>query len=367
MHYKELKMLTGNKGEWSEIYALFKLLGDTQLFAGDANLKKVETLFYPIIQIIRKESKGDITYKLDSNLVIVSGGKKELKISTEIFASQAANLLKKIQNSTGASFSIPEVEAFMLSINCHSIAEKSTSKSDIRIVIHDKRINQAAELGFSIKSQLGGDSTLFNSNKRKTNFIYKISNLDIDIAEIKRINAIEPKSGKIKKRIEEVTSLGGKLVFHAVEGDVLKNNLVLIDSMLPSLLAEIILDYFSTGFSSFKDLTQLISTRNPLNYDTQHAHNFYEYKVKRFLTDSALGMTGSKVWMGVYDVTGGYLIVKSDGDVLCYHIYNRNQFEDYLFLNTKLDTPSSTRHEFGTVYKKNEEFFFALNLQVRFK
>ena len=58
-------MLTGNKGEWSEIYALFKLLGDTQLFAGDAHLKKVEAFFYPIIQIIRKESKGDITYKLE--------------------------------------------------------------------------------------------------------------------------------------------------------------------------------------------------------------------------------------------------------------------------------------------------------------
>ena len=35
-------MLTGNKGEWSEIYALFKLLGDKQLFAGDAELNKVE-------------------------------------------------------------------------------------------------------------------------------------------------------------------------------------------------------------------------------------------------------------------------------------------------------------------------------------
>jgi hypothetical protein len=53
--------------------------------------------------------------------------------------------------------------------------------------------------------------------------------------------------------------------------------------------------------------------------------------------------------------------------VLCYHIYNRNQFEDYLFSNTKLDTPSSTCHEFGMIYEENGEVFFALNLQVRFK
>lgn len=367
MHCKELIMLKGNKGEWSEIYALFKLLGDTQLFTGDADLNKIETIFYPIIKIIRKESTGDVSYQLNGNLVIVIGGKEKLEIPVATFATQAASLLSQIKTSTGAAFSIPEVEAFMLSINCHSIAEKSTSKSDIRIVIHDKRINQAAELGFSIKSQLGGDSTLFNSNKRKTNFIYKINNLSQDTHGVERINAINPSTSKIKKRIEEIIANGGNLTFHAVEGHVLKNNLTLIDSLLPHILAEIILDYFSSGFSTVKDLTRLIDQRNPLNFDMQHAHSFYEYKIKHFLTDSALGMTGSKVWTGVYDVTGGYLIVKNNGDVLCYHIYNRNQFEDYLFSNTKLDTPSSTRHEFGTIYEENGEFFFALNLQVRFK
>jgi hypothetical protein len=77
---------------------------------------------------------------------------------------------------------------------------------------------------------------------------------------------------------------------------------------------------------------------------------FTNTKCKRFLTDVALGMMPSKVWGGLYDATGGYLIVKSDGEILCYHIYNRNQFEDYLFHNTKLETASSTRHEFGKVY-----------------
>ena len=93
---------------------------------------------------------------------------------------------------------------------------------------------------------------------------------------------------------------------------------------------------------------------------------FYEYKIKRFLTDVALGMMPSKVWTGQYDATGGYLIVKESGDILCYHIYNRNEFEDYLFNNTKLDTASSSRHDFGTVYKENEELYFKLNLQIRF-
>ena len=88
--------------------------------------------------------------------------------------------------------------------------------------------------------------------------------------------------------------------------------------------------------------------------------------MKRFLTDVALGMMPSKVWSGQYDATGGYLIVKEDGDVLCYHIYNRNQFEDYLFENTKLETASSSRHEFGHIYVSGSDKYFKLNLQIRF-
>ena len=357
-------MITGNKGEWSEIYALFKLLGDKQLFVGDAALNKVEELFYPIIKIIRNESGGNFEYELNGDLVIISGGKEKLRIPVKTFVEQSTKLLAKIKNSKGA-FSIAETEAFMTSVNCQSLKAKSTSKTDIRIVIHDQRINQTAELGFSIKSQLGGDATLLNAGKT-TNFIYQINNLKLTPKEIKSINEIDTKS-KIKDRLEALKKKGGKLKFTTLEQDIFKNNLVLIDSLLPNIIAEIIKTFFTTTLSSIKDLTESINKSNPLNYDTQFAHTFYDYKIKRFLTDVALGMTPSKVWTGVYDATGGYLIIRENGDILCYHIYNRNQFEDYLFANTKLETASSTRHEFGKLYQDNGQFYFKLNLQIRFK
>lgn len=357
-------MIIGNKGEWSEIYALFKLLGDKQIFAGDSDLDKVEELFYPIIKIIRSETGGNFEYELDGDIVVISGGKEKLRILIMTFTEQASKLLTKIKGAKGA-FSIPEVEAFMTSINCQSLKAKSTSKTDIRIVIHDKRINQNAELGFSIKSQLGGDATLLNAGKT-TNFIYKVLDYKPTAKEIKKINGIDTKS-KIKDRIEAIKNAGGKLIFTTLEQNVFKNNLVLIDSLLPNIVAEIIKTFFTTTLSSTKELTESINKSNPLNYETQFAHTFYDYKIKRFLTDVALGMTPSKVWTGVYDVTGGYLIVKENGDIVCYHIYNRNQFEDYLFANTKLETASSTRHEFGKLYEDNGQFYFKLNLQIRFK
>lgn len=42
-------MISGNKGEWSEIYALFKLLGDKQLQLGDKEIERLEGLVYPIL------------------------------------------------------------------------------------------------------------------------------------------------------------------------------------------------------------------------------------------------------------------------------------------------------------------------------
>lgn len=357
-------MLTGNKGEWSEIYALLKLLGDKKLFAGDATLNKIESLFYPIIKIIRNESGGNFEYLIDGDIVLISGGKESIRIPVKTFSEEASKLLSLIKNSSGV-FSLPETEAFMNSIYCSSVKAKSTSKTDIRIVIHDQHINQSAELGFSIKSQLGGDSTLLNAGKT-TNFIYHITETEFSESEIERINEIATKS-KIKDRISAIDHQGGKLEFFSLEQEIFKNNLILIDSLLPDILAEIIYLFYSSKFSSVKAICEEITNKNPLNFDTQFSHSFYEYKIKRFLTDVALGMMPSKVWSGQYDATGGYLIVKENGDVLCYHIYNRNQFEDYLFENTKFETASSTKHDFGKIYKIDDRFYFKLNLQIRFK
>ena len=40
--------ITGNKGEWSEIYTLLKLLGEGKVYAGDQNLNRIQNLFYPL-------------------------------------------------------------------------------------------------------------------------------------------------------------------------------------------------------------------------------------------------------------------------------------------------------------------------------
>jgi len=358
-------MITGNKGDWSEIYALFKLLSDGQLFTGDGQLNRIEEFFFPIIKIIRSEAGVNFEYELKGNLVLIENNNEVFSIPIEEFRRNASTLLTKIRSEKG-TFGDPDIEAFMNSYNSTTIKAKSTTKTDIRILIHDLRINQIADLGFSVKSELGNDSTILNAGDT-TNIIYKIENYDFSDDEIKEINSINSKS-KIKDRISKIIDKGAKINFYKINKDIFKNNLILIDSLMPNILSEIVFTYYTSKNNSIADLTEEIQKRNPIKYDLQHFHSFYEYKIKRLLIDVSLGMMPSIVWKGIYDATGGYLIVKENGDVLCYHIYNRNQFEDYLFLNTRLETGSSTRHKFGILYRDavDNECYFKLNLQIRF-
>ncbi len=357
-------MITGNKGEWSEIYALFKLLGDKELHPGNTEIKKIQNLVYPILRILRTEVNGNFEYSIEDDIVVISGNEEVFRIPISEFKERANYLLSEIKSNTG-TFSVPEIEEFMQSINCLSLKASSSAKTDITIVVHDQRTGLQPSLGFSIKSQLGNPSTLLNAGET-TNFVYKIVDVKINKQEISDINNISSRS-KIKDRIVEIKNKGGKFEFVKTQRTIFSNNLILIDSLLPQILSNVVLNFYSSSHSNTEELVKLTEEENPLKFDTTDKHLFYSYKIKRFLTDIALGMMPSKVWTGKYDATGGYLIVKADGEILCYHIYNKNEFENYLLANTKLDTASSSRHGFGEIYEENGELFFKLNLQIRFK
>lgn len=357
-------MITGNRGEWSEIYALFKLLGDKQLFLGNKDIEKLEGIVYPILRILRSEINGTFEYSIKDEVIIVSGKEEVLKVPINEFKRKAITLLERIKTNTERTFSVPEIEEFMQNINCFTLKASSSEKTDITIIVHDQRTNQQPTLGFSIKSQLGSPSTLLNAGKT-TNFVFKINGAHLSPEEMSFINSIDSKS-KIMDRINAILAANGKFEFIKTEKQIFANNLILIDSKLPEILAYIVYEFFSSNKSKIIDLTNNLSSSNPVGFDISNHHNFYEYKIKRFLTDIALGMMPSVVWTGQFDATGGYLIVKENGDVMCYHIYNKNEFEDYLFNNTKLDTASSSRHEFGIIYEEDGQLFFKLNLQIRF-
>lgn len=357
-------MITQNKGEWSELYVFLKLLGDGVLYAADSDLNKIEDLYYPLIEILRKENQETKHYiKDDINIKIADeSGNILVDLPSSEFERKAKLLLNAIKKFD-KTFAIPEIEEFMNVIKCSKVKADSADKSDITLVLHDCKTYRNETFGFSIKSKLGSPSTLLNPG-RTTNFIYEICG-NLSDGQIEDINKIDTKS-KQRDRLKGIRDLGCELIFCGMENENFHANLQMIDSSFPLIISEYLVQYYSGQGSLMTELTPKVREINPCKLNTDLPHQYYEHKIKNFLTDVALGMTPASVWNGTYQATGGYIIVREDGEILCYHVYNHNEFQEYLFKNTRFDTPSASRYDFGYIYKENDKIFIKFNLQVRF-
>jgi len=90
-----------------------------------------------------------------------------------------------------------------------------------------------------------------------------------------------------------------------------------------------------------------------------------EYPNQKLIVAILLGFFAGKKWDGSYE-SNGTIVVKENGDLVTFHIIDIDSLKDYLFENIKLDTPSSSRHKFGTIIQDKANNYFKLNLQLRF-
>lgn len=355
--------ITGNRGEWSEAYTLLRLLADGKLFAADEQLNKIEDMFFPIIKIIREETIGSrydyATNEENAEIEIYLNDEPVLRVLAKTFDDEANKLLDEISRGKGkGAFEIPRAEAFIRSIYVEKLKAKSANKSDINIQIHDINTGFEKVVGFSIKSDLGSPPTLLNAGET-TNFIYKVEKLDP--RQIPVINSIDT-DRKIKDRITAINDCGGKLVFHGMQNTTFNENLIMIDSQMPMVIAEMLVGYYSGAATKCQELAKYVIDSNPL----RQSENFYRHNIKELLCAVALGMKPATSWDGTDEATGGYIIVKTNGDVVAYHIYNRDSFRNYLLNNTKFESAGSTKHKYAELYEQDDDIFIKLNLQIRF-
>jgi len=358
--------MRGNKGEWSELYAFFKLLADGKLFSADENLNQTDS-FVQIVSIQRGDSGKKLNFKLTegSSINIIDGDSDKIILSFPQSKAEeiARNLVNEITGKTGISEGLKKT---IQKLKITQVAQKSQSKGDINILIYDPIHCISSDQKFSIKSFLGSDPTLFNANKT-TNIIYRIidsSNNPITEKHLNEVNDINT-GHKYINRIAKLSELGYSIKFDSFEDDTFKLNLHVIDSDLPKIIAHIVLDKYVSKITRITDVIKKIKTDNPMNYDLSQGHKFYEYRIVNFLVEVALGMTSKVVWSGKYDVVGGIIIVKPDAGLLCYHLIDFNKFKHYLKSSSRLDNPSGSRMGYGFVYMDGEESFIKLNFQIK--
>lgn len=234
-------------------------------------------------------------------------------------------------------------------------------KTDITMQIHDPRTGHMPTSGFSIKSELGHAPTLLNASGA-TNFVYEVEGLDSE--DVDKINAIDTRT-KIIDRIKAIKSKCADFSFIEVANETFASNLEVVDSKLAELLSYALLYYYSDEVSTCVQAVEKLIENNPMS--VRNPASYYATKFKKFLTSTALGMVPAKPWDGKDEAAGGYILVTTSGDVLAYHIYNRDSFEEYLLRNTKFERASTKRHGFAKLYSENGKTYINLNMQIRFK
>lgn len=362
-------MLRGNRGEWSEVYVLFRLLADGAVTLVDSNLIKLPGDGFRIERVIRHESQGDVTFKSGDIGVTVELDGKNSVIPRETFRSAADHLLKVLLNTQG-KISDVRSEELLTRLRLRTLKASATRKADIGFVVTDPYLGELQELEMSIKSQLGSSATLFNASGYSTNFRFIAHSFKGSVESLPQEDTtVRSVSQFVKTLITESAFVG----FLGMRNKKFENNLRMIDMKLPEILGAMLLKYFGTPSSSVASITDALIEDDPLGVGTDLAPLLYPHKVKCFLVDCALGLKTGKPWNGSYSANGGYIIVRSDGSLACIHAFNRDNFQEYLFKSTRLEGPSSNRHKYGFVAESSKnpdgtfDILFDLNLQVRFK
>ncbi|MDC1131926.1 HpaII family restriction endonuclease [Gammaproteobacteria bacterium] len=340
------KLIKRNKGEWAETYSFLKCVLDKKIFLADSSLNATGDFF---------EIHKVTTLNLDEELFLDELENDALdQADLDMFKDRIIEGKKTFTDSQ-STFILNE-----LGISAFS-GGNSHQKADIVLDISHEGTRHNDE-GFGIKSYLASKPTLLNASGANTNFIYEIKNFNDESLEA--VNNIDSKT-KLKDRIKSILKLGGELEFSKIESETMHYNLNLLDSELPEIASKLLLNFYLNRRNLLSDNLENLHSQNQFAEGLSD-HDSHKIKVKRFLVAILLGLFAGTKWDGKFS-SNGTIVVKADGSQVAFHIIKLDVLENYLFNIIKFDTPSTTRHRFGSVFKERDgKFFFKLNMQLRF-
>jgi hypothetical protein len=351
----------GNIGEWSELYTLAYLLAYGGAYAADENQNAIPSIFHKVLQvhIFYKDDSKYLNYTINNiDVEICLGENKIANISRSSIKTLLDSMFNELTNGKHRrTFELTTGNNLLTLLSKNKVSAGSSQfENDLELVLEDLESKvPTPKVGFNIKSQLGGRSTLLNASGA-TNFIYEV--MPNNSNGSKNFPIFE--HGKHKKNLNSLYQSDYHLEFRSLASTQFYNNLTLLDMKFPEYLAEVLLHSYLTGNDSFEGVVEnVFSESNPLSRQPV-------FKLKEFLGAIAMGLRPTNLWDGDTTRFSGILVVKMNGEVVFYYLYNRKSFESHLFSNVYFERPSTSRHKYGEIYQSNGKFYIKLNLQIRF-
>lgn len=362
--------ITGNRGEWGELYAFLRLACDGELYGANADLSRDPEMVLKVLRVARvvKGKTFSVLPNLAGQSVTLSYDKTitEKVPALKRRLSQLLNVILTEESSSG-SFACPDMEAFLREIGVAVIKADSKKKRDLDVTVKDNHTGGAQTYGFSVKSEFKAKATLLNASQT-TLFRFKVEGITEEDA--RRLNAYRGPT-RYRERMRELLRLGAKITPAGMRSKTFFRNLLMLDDGLPDIVARLLLhwrqresDAEGSLSLSISELCDSLAENNPRDYpDT----SLYRHKICRLLHASALGMLPGSPWDDRDDATGGVIVVKENGELVAFYVYNRARFSEYLINNTKLDTPSERNGAQLLLEWENGKCYFDLGLQIRFR
>ncbi len=402
-----------NYGEWTEAYVFLRLLGNGRIYAADRNFERDENVYIDILNIIRYEKEHILEFQRDLEEVNAKDNGVVFRVlACSELVDRANFLYNAIKNVTSGNrkFSVPEIENYLSDLKFSQpkvpklpkeIETAYGKKTDIIITMQDSSDHAVSTTGFSIKSHLGSASSLFNS-AISSNFLYEI--VGCDDREMYEINGnyISSEIGMF----EYIKNNPNLTLDFKGTSEAFNDNLDFVELKMSEILSCAILTqigYYDRGSSSkTRDVIERVAQKNPVG--VRRPETWYEAKMKDFLYASFSGLTASEPWDGRRKLSGGYIDVGKDGQMLYYRAVSDDVFNTFLYEHTFFDRPSRgvnkdiakvvaqaylegrdvtgeemreatikngkpkpKKGDWGYVFKGNDEkYYITINFQIRF-
>ena len=371
----------GNKGEWSEVYIFLKLLNDGKIAIADKNMNAIKNVFLNIVKILRENYE----YRTGKIVHILLNNENIATVKIDEISKYQEKILEMIQNRIAGKSIVAEenVANFLESIKVTKLtapgfksSEFFGGTSDLIMEVEDYRNGINALYGFSCKSSFSAEATLFNASGNNTNFRYEIIG-NIDDKIMNQFNSMFDSKDHTatQERLKFLKEKNLDLKFSGMVVKTAERNLVLSGGIeLPKILADMLYYYYykNEGSSKGSDLTSALGyviENNSANYpyEKEFLKDIYERKLATLLYDMFTGMRFASPWNGKSAVSGGYIIAKSNGDVVAYHTMLADEFKEFLINQLGFERASCTRHDYMKIEKIGGKYFVKLSLQIRFK
>lgn len=350
----------GNIGNWSELYALASLVVNKGANGPRQNGNSPTSMFFRVLEIYVEDSNPTSTLRYlvgEDEVLLERPGADTSPLDLDQISAAMSELAMDLKSDVATRhFSTGSGEKLLKLLGKQSIGASSNQRvSDFELVIADPQTNNPSpRTGYSVKSSIGSPATLLNASGA-TNFIFEITHPD----------SLDPRDylegDSLANHVRQLLKAGFAISFRSLQSDVFEQNLMRVDSLMPTFIAEVLLNSFRANvqntFASAVEST--FSNQDPLGMQRI-------FKMKQLLGSIAMGLRPTDNWDGDSTKFKGMIHVDQNLDLIFNYQHNQIDFWDYLFANLKFETASRSRHGYGHVYFENGKFYIKLNLQIRF-